>query len=42
MVPRAFTLEAMPLAAFDTLRASSRRRRLDGIAVIYRTNPMAC
>lgn len=34
-VPRAFTLEAMLSAAFDTLHASLRRRRLDSIAVGY-------
>lgn len=33
--PRAFTLEAMLSAAFDTLHGSLRRRRYDSIAVGY-------
>ena len=35
MVPRAFTLDAMLSAAFDTLHDSLRRRRFDSIAVGY-------
>jgi hypothetical protein len=35
VVPRAFTLDAMLSAAFDTLHASLRRRRFDSIAVGY-------
>ena len=35
VVPRAFTLEAMLSAAFDTVHHSLRRRRFDSIAVGY-------
>lgn len=35
MVPRAFTLEAMLSAAFDTLHGSLRKRRFDSIAIGY-------